>query len=255
LVLQILRGEKALSLGEDAEQIEKWLVELEESKGRLEIPSEENKEASKIVSVYGLSLFRKANEELNQGIRSKTLGRMFKAAADVLEVLKVFEGEVDESLNKVMLFSKQQAAQLLAVSAEESERENPKEREAETPIEKEKEFQIEQQTKKESERLIGQRVQPTPSHRAQQQIDGSKGQIDLHVQLQAQSLTEKQLFTQAEKINSTAQSTFNPASLGEQKKIAEAQKYARYATSALQFDDIETAKSNLRSALSLLESL
>lgn len=256
---------KAVSLGEDPDQIEKWLVELEQSKEQLQVPSNDNQEASKIVSVYGLSLFKKANEGYNQGIRNKMLGRLFKAAADVLEVLRVFEGEgegvvLDESLNKVILFSKQQAAVLL--SGAEEEKKLDVEQLQEQSISGEGEQSSEPKAFVQNHRADNCFVDKTvaePQNSLQkapepkspvQEVPQPK--VPLH-----KAPEQKSPLQNASTLNSPSaqSSTLQTPSLTTQTKIAQAQKFARYATSALQFDDLETAKSNLRSALSLLESL
>lgn len=246
---------KAVSLGEDPDQIEKWLVELEQSKEQLQVPTNDNQEASKIVSVYGLSLFKKANEDYNQGIRHKMLGRLFKAAADVLEVLRVFEGEgegvvLDESLNKVILFSKQQAAVLL--SGAEEEKKLDVEQLQEQSISGEGEQPSEPKAFVQNHRADNCFVDKTIAEQKSPLQEVPEPQNSLH-----KAPEQKSPLQNASSLNSPSaqSSTLQTPSLATQTKIAQAQKFARYATSALQFDDLETAKSNLRSALSLLESL
>lgn len=277
-------------------QIENWLLELEQAKEHQEIPTnEEGNEASKIVSVYGLSLFRKANEQLAEGVKNKNLGRLFKAAADVLEVLRLWDDEetgeslVDESLKKVILFSKQQAAQLLTECSEEEEEagnvknvESSKEQELADAFANQNIGDVEEEIRDKSARNMNSRLgkeqnnghlaneehySHLTNHRSNNQFSEQNSNYESIKQKSenerffSQSMEQKPIIDEkpigqsTSKISSSMDFKSTIPSLSNSNAIAQAQKFARYATSALQFDDIETAKSNLRSALSLLESL
>ena len=213
--------------------INELLNELEAERKEIEFPESEQ-QSIQIIQVTGMKIFKQANEEDELEIYSENNVKRFVAAGNILETLKSF-GELDESISKIVKYSKVRATALFKeLDKKKSISENKE-------MEKNEVFSFSEDSSSNLPNRNNESNHPIESFHSLSLTMPKERSEEKHVTFMHQNSIPSENHKQP------------IISLTAQQITLDAQKYARYAISALQFDDIETAKKNLKEALSLLE--